>query len=465
MSADHVATESSADSGAAPDDPYEISCVIPDGIAIKPTKYGLGIFTTREFLPNEVLYTGVYYNIDDFGYDRPLLLKTNQGNYQMTTEMHTVGIGHGTEIKQRQLFTFDSFMNHSCDPNTFSADEHETVDGGTYKTVALRRIEANEQITCDYDLFEYDSRMKGIEKCECQSKFCRGASLGFSFLSTDAQLNLLNRAYPEVINSWLANHPNILYRQVTVPQGFAYRQSAGGDDLHLIATKSFVAGEILHSYSTEYFDSNRYDIVILNVETAIYDDKNQLLINPVATGAPATGGGEGDEPDGEECRVSVSSSNDDPMDLPAIATATTTAAAGLQTPVTLPSSVRSDDADALTADARPREMWYEPTRIIRKLDLITHTVNRGNGLRECFGWDTFCNHSCEPNADFQYLCPPGTSSTESESLFHETQTIARKEIQFGDMITCDYTSFDTELDGSEFICQCGAPSCQGVIRG
>jgi hypothetical protein len=435
MSADHIATETP---DSPPDDPYELECVIPEGITIKPTKYGLGIFTTREFLPNEVLYTGVYFNIDDFGYDRPLLLKTNQGNYHMTTEMHTVGIGHGTATKQRQLFTFDSFMNHSCDPNTYSADEHETATGGTYKTVALRKMEANEQITCDYDLFEYDSRMKGIEKCECQSTNCRGASLGFSFLSTDTQLKLLNRAYPEVVNSWLAHHPNIMYRQLTVPQGLAYRQS--GDDLHLIATKSFEPGEFLHSYSTEYFDSNQYDTVILNVETVIYDDKNRI-INPgaiAARGKKNLVDANGEE---DECRVSVSTStsNDD------------LTAAHLQEPLT-PSSILSDEADVPVSG---REMWYEPTRIIRKLDLITHTVNRENGIRECFGWDTFCNHSCEPNADFEYV----------NGSLNETRTTARTMIQIGDMVTCDYTLFDTELDGSEFICQCGAPSCKGVIKG
>lgn len=447
-------TTASATMDSPPDDPYEIDCTIPDGIVISRTKYGLGIFTTRDFYPNEVLYTGVYYNLPDFGYDRPLLLKTQYGNYSMTTEMHTVGIGHGTESKYRQLFTFDSFMNHSCNPNTYSADELETPSGGSYKTVALRYIAAGEQITCDYDLFEYDSRNKGIEKCECGSNNCRGASLGFSFLSKDLQYSLLSRAYPEVVSSWLLANPNILYRELKVPTGFAYRQV--GDDLHLIATKNYHSGEFLHSYSTEYFDSTQYDTIILKVETEIYDEKNQIIIpcqSDPMTNSPLVGTNmkqliniKKEIVNDEDERVSVSTSSNDEHGPTS------------QSPISM---ANNDIPTAHTHTEEPssttihREMWHEPTYIVKKLDLIVHTVNRGNNIRECFGWDTFCNHSCEPNADFIYV----------NGSINETRTIARKDIAVGDMITCDYTLFDTELDGSEFLCECGAPSCKGIIKG
>jgi hypothetical protein len=459
------------------EDPYVISCRLPEGVKIAPTKYGLGIFTTREFVRNEILYTGVYYDVPDTSvtvttacgqtvtaYPRQLLLRTDQGDYPMTFEMHTVGIGHGqgsdsssagadsvdlplSSSNQRQVFTFDSFMNHSCDPNTFSADEHSLPflslpnpsssdpgtdpaltchGGGTYKTVALRDMAANEQITCDYDLFEFDSRNKSIEKCECGAVTCRGASLGFRFLSTETQLSLLDRAYPEVLNSWLRHHPRVLYRALRLPDGFAYRR-VGGTDLHLITTRAFAAGERLHAYATEYFDVRLYDTVIVNIEAEVVEES---LSSTASSSGPALG-----EEEAEAERVSVTSSVDE------------------ETPSAIAPPVSPSPAPAPISS--PRELWHEPTRLVRKLDLIVHTVNRGDHLREFFGWDTFCNHSCEPNADFVY----------ATGSLHETETIAVRDIQAGEMVTCDYSSFDTELDGSEFICQCGTPSCKGVIKG
>jgi hypothetical protein len=489
------------DLSSTAEDPYEITCVLPEGVTIAPTKYGLGIFTTRKFVKDEVLYTGVYYDVPDTSvtittstgevitrYPRELLLRTDQGDHPMTFEMHTVGIGHGdvtncdsspvtataahgscdvdeaplSHSRHRQVFTFDSFMNHSCDPNTYSADEQSLplslassstsgggkglswTSGGTYKTVAHRDMEANEQITCDYDLFEYDSRNKCIEKCECGAATCRGASLGFRFLSAETQLSLLDRVYPEVLTAWLHHHPKVLYRSLRLPEGFAYRR-VGDTDLHLITTRAFSAGERLHSYATEYFDVRDYDTVIVHIEAEVFEEKPST----VASRSLALETSEETEGEVERVSVSTSSSSDEPSPLQPALSATAREEGKVEEDALVSSTPTSP------AHSPPQELWHEPTRLVRKLDLITHTVNRDHHLREFFGWDTFCNHSCEPNADFVYL--PGS--------LHETETIARRDIQVGEMVTCDYSSFDTELDGSEFVCQCGTPSCKGVIRG
>ena len=141
--------------------PLIINATVPDGVEIKPTKYGLGIFVTKFFSCGEVLYVGTWQLIDDDGNDRPIKLITPTGIYDMTVEMHTVGVGIGLNRK-RQCFTFDSFMNHCCEPSTYSADEIEFENGlgGSYKTVALRDMYPGDEITCDYDLFEMDSREK-----------------------------------------------------------------------------------------------------------------------------------------------------------------------------------------------------------------------------------------------------------------------------------------------------------------
>jgi SET domain-containing protein len=87
------------------------------------------------------------------------------------------------------------------------------------------------------------------------------------------------------------------------------------------------------------------------------------------------------------------------------------------------------------------------------LDNRVHTVNRGAGLREFFGFDTFQNHSCEPNTAMRYL-----SATHYE-------LVAAEAIAAGVELTCDYETFDTlYLDDSSFECKCCKPSCRGVVR-
>jgi hypothetical protein len=63
--------------------------------------------------------------------------------YELNTDVHSVlepGLG------MRQLFGFDGFMNHSCDPTTYSANNVEGRRGGRYDTVARRDIAAGEQV-------------------------------------------------------------------------------------------------------------------------------------------------------------------------------------------------------------------------------------------------------------------------------------------------------------------------------
>jgi SET domain-containing protein len=87
------------------------------------------------------------------------------------------------------------------------------------------------------------------------------------------------------------------------------------------------------------------------------------------------------------------------------------------------------------------------------LDFLVHTVNRGNNIREYYGFDTFCNHSCEPNTEVVQL--------------DETNYIIRaiKNIDIEDEITQDYTTFDSMLDNTEFICGCMSKNCKKIIKG
>jgi uncharacterized protein len=60
-----------------------------------------------------------------------------------------------------------SFINHSCDPNC----ETDELEGRVW-IIALRDIEAGEELTYDYNL--YDGEDDDKSPCSCGAKNCRG---------------------------------------------------------------------------------------------------------------------------------------------------------------------------------------------------------------------------------------------------------------------------------------------------
>ena len=355
-----------------------VRCVLPLGVKPGPNKYGMGVFATRSFAKGEVLYTGTYAVIADDGLaSRTIRLETNEGTYPMVQSVHSVGVGNN----ERHLFTFDGFMNHSCEPNTYSADMNDSPGlGGSYKTVALREITSGDEVTCDYDTFELDAADKGIDKCECGASVCRGSARGFKFVPEDKTLAMLPKVYDEVINEWLKINPRIMYRHLVTPVGVAVRSKNEGKDLWLVAAQDFEPGDVLFEYRSEYFKSSDYDRLLANVDVVAEDE-------PLAPSRAAPG------------------------------------------------------------------FWTERTRLVVELPFLTHTVNRGSGSREFYHFDSFCNHSCCPNAAFDIretnLC----------------RTTAVKHIKKGEAITNDYASFDEELDGTVFECMCGETNCRKIIKG
>lgn len=93
------------------------------------------------------------------------------------------------------------------------------------------------------------------------------------------------------------------------------------------------------------------------------------------------------------------------------------------------------------------------------LDKLYHTVNVGQGLRQCYTFDTFQNHSCDPNT----AMPEATEGDLLPDSIYEL--VAIKDIKKGTELTCDYETFDRALDGTVFHCQCGSANCRGVVHG
>ena len=77
-----------------------------------------------------------------------------------------VEFGDGTALDASRDGTDFRYVNHSCEPNTFMR-----LYKGRVEFYALRRVEAGEELTCDYGPTHHD----GTLACRCGSAKCRGS--------------------------------------------------------------------------------------------------------------------------------------------------------------------------------------------------------------------------------------------------------------------------------------------------
>lgn len=84
--------------------------------------------------------------------------------YQSSPVTYLFGLGDGSMVIDGHGLAM--FINHSCDPNCESSE----VDGRVWIT-ALRNIDAGEEITYDYCLYD-----GGDDEClcNCGTRHCRG---------------------------------------------------------------------------------------------------------------------------------------------------------------------------------------------------------------------------------------------------------------------------------------------------
>lgn len=158
---------------------------IPEGICLKKGLCGYGLYATKSFKSGQALYLNHYEAIDDV--QREFKLIANNITYNLETITHACI----TNNKKRALYNFDAMFNHSCNPNTYSYSTSEMSNNRQYYTVALRNIASGEELTCNYNLFEYDCSDKGIDNCNCQEDNCQKKIWGFKWLEFDEQIRLL----------------------------------------------------------------------------------------------------------------------------------------------------------------------------------------------------------------------------------------------------------------------------------
>ncbi|WP_352500730.1 SET domain-containing protein-lysine N-methyltransferase [Mesorhizobium sp. M0058] len=119
---------------------------------------GRGVFSSRKFLPGEVVMIGI---IDKLEEERTIYSIQIDWNIHATFEAPVV------------------FSNHSCNPNLAVVPNRF----GAYDFVAVHEIARDVELTWDYATTEFDSI--AVQVCLCSSKNCRGAAGGFSTLPPD----------------------------------------------------------------------------------------------------------------------------------------------------------------------------------------------------------------------------------------------------------------------------------------
>lgn len=136
---------------------------LPSVVTVIESNGGYGLATTRDFACGETIYENDILKIND---SNQVYMKhiRNDGTYELIDNT-TYTINRNT---YREFFYFDSFTNHSCDPNA----EHVYITDTRYKIVARRDIRCGEELTNDYTTFDTDNDADLFE-CGCNSSNCK----------------------------------------------------------------------------------------------------------------------------------------------------------------------------------------------------------------------------------------------------------------------------------------------------
>jgi SET domain-containing protein len=152
------------------------------GLIIRPSAiHSTGCYTTTPISAGTfvVEYTG------------PRLTKeAADERYNEQEETYLFGLDDGVHVIDG--FGPAAFINHSCDPNC----ETDELEGRVW-IIALRDIEAGEELTYDYNL--YDGEDEDESPCACGAKSCRGTL--FSDEEMDRRAKFATKKDPQVTTS------------------------------------------------------------------------------------------------------------------------------------------------------------------------------------------------------------------------------------------------------------------------
>jgi hypothetical protein len=335
---------------------------LPNGIVVANNQFGKCLIATKFFEKDSLVYIGEYHLIDATITDYSIVVGDEV--YQ-TSQVNSVLTANGL----RQVYGFDGFMNHSCDPNIYcphyprNIDDLKLAEVGKkfYYSYALKEIKEGDEISCDYATFDYTCDGHEITECLCGSNQCRGSMTGFKNLTMAQKIEILSIADDEVIDLFLNDNTNIHILDVlkSCPEGVEIN-SEDKNNFFLTSSKDFLTGDVIFRNKVQII-TDPLEVFILKV------DKKYVLLN-----------------------------------------------------------------------------------------IYDHFIHRED-YREMLGFDTFMNHSCDPNT-YQYY-----NSKDEYTVF------AKRDITKDECLSCDYSELENSvlslksLATTRFSCMCGSTNCRGKL--
>lgn len=332
---------------------------LPYGVAIKQNRYGYALFSTKTFKEGDIIYHGcmMLKNENEILDEYKLVVTdshNNKLNFTLNKYTHFVQING-----MRQIYGFDSFMNHSCNPTTICHNKSDVL----YDVVAYRDISIGDEITCDYALFDYECNGHEISLCMCGESNCRESMNGFMNLKRQLQLELLSHVDDIIFNNFVEDNNLIYCGEIICPDCCKIEFDKDKKYWKLSAEKNFQKGDVIYENESVIFEKNN------KCQRALYKLKGKYYI------------------------------------------------------------------------AQPELYIVRPT------------------YREFLGFDSFMNHSCNPNTEITY--------TNKQKY----QMIATCDIFIGDELTCDYEHLNNNSNENKcdyvitcvFECDCGSSNCRKVV--
>lgn len=238
---------------------------LPQGISFGFNDKGKCLIATQVFEKSSLVYTGYYFIVDDSYHSKSIY------NLIIDNEVYEVPKAHHTGTDGCLCVAgFDSFMNHSCDPNSICLEEPrlpqhfvENTEGRFYYyNYALKTINIGDEITEDYALFYYDD--KNISKCLCQSSKCRGFFRGFKYLTLQQQCDIMADVEEEdIMERFLADNPNIEIVDLleSCPSGIEI-VCENDNKLQLVSTIEFQPNEIIFTNKVRKLKDPEHVVIV-----------------------------------------------------------------------------------------------------------------------------------------------------------------------------------------------------------
>ncbi len=122
--------------------------------------HNMSLISNRVYEMGEIVFSNT---IQTFPLEQQIILCYDDNYIPLDNDEHFTIIGN-----VKIYYGFDSFCNHSCDPNC----HHIPTSDNSYQMIASRKIHIGEELTCDYAVF--DTECKTHFECKCGSAICRG---------------------------------------------------------------------------------------------------------------------------------------------------------------------------------------------------------------------------------------------------------------------------------------------------